>query len=184
MHRVLVIAALALAPSCKSETTEVTVTTTETKPEPAAKKTNREVLEKSLRKHLAKYAFETFTCPEVPNSATTASCTASAPNGASLPIVFTSTAKDADGAWKSWTSDSNQRVITAEELADKIRETVTAEVKKAHPKATSELACGTSPVVFVKNKAKCMLAIKNPDKQVEIEIDDSKGVFDWSGDAF
>jgi len=79
-------------------------------------------------------------------------------------------------------------VISSEELAEKIHDGVMDEVRKAHPKATAELACGTSPIVFVDHKATCTatctLTMHAPDKAVTITIDDSKGQFDWSADAF
>ena len=197
MNRTLFVGVAAIvvaAASCKSrESTEVTVTNSTgsgsaTDPvAPAAKPTSttRERLEKSLKKNLGDVGFTTFTCPEVGATESETTCTASAANGVSLPVKIQSTAKDDDGRWKSWkAADSDVRMITAEELADKIRDGVAAAVTKAHPKATSDLACGTSPIVFVSHKATCKLTMHKPDKVVEITIDDSKGQFDWSADAF
>ncbi len=178
----MVALALVMASACKSETTEVKVTTTEDRPVgPAPKSSPKQNLEKSMKKHLEKYKFETFTCPDAAADAKVVTCTASAPNSASISIDFTPTG-DADDPWKSWKSDSKQRLITAEELAEKIGEGIANAVKKAHPKATHELACGTTPVVFVQNKAKCKLTVKKPDKEREIVIDDSSGEFEWSMD--
>ena len=89
-----------------------------------------------------------------------------------------------DGSWASWVSDLDNRVISTEELAEKIHDGVMAELKKAYPKATAELACCTSPIVFADHKATCTLTIHKPDQVRKITIDDSKGEFDWSADAF
>lgn len=183
MLRVVAIALLSVA--CKSETSEVTVTV-ENKPVSAPKRSVKDILEKSLRKKLEVYKFDTFTCPDAADDATSVTCTVKAANGVAMTLVATPSARKDDGSWKGWGWEPTvaQRVITAEELADKLREGVTAAVKKAHSKATSELACGTSPVLFVDHKATCKLAIKQPDKVVQIVIDDSKGELDWSADAF
>jgi hypothetical protein len=185
MNRSLVLAALVLA-SCKShESTEVTVTTSGSAVPTKQASTTREMLEKSMKKHYASYGFTKFSCPEVGPTQSEVTCTMSADNGASYAMKITSKTKDDDGSWKSWDSPpSDVRVITAEELAGDIHDGVMAEVKKAHPKATAELGCGTSPIIFVNHKAGCKLTIHNPDKTVDISIDDSKDAFDWTAAAF
>jgi hypothetical protein len=191
---VFVAAAFVLAASCKSrESTEVTVTTTGTgtgsATDPAApvakpKSTTRQRLEKSLRKRFADTGFTTFTCPEVGSTESETTCTIAADNGAKLPSKITRTKQDEDGTWSSWETNVDKRVISTDELAEKIHDGVMAEVKKAHPKATAELACGTSPIVFENHIARCKLTLHDPDKVVDIKIDDSKDAFDWSADAF
>jgi hypothetical protein len=188
---VLVAAAFALVASCKSrESTEVTVTTTGTgsatdPAAPAAKpKSTRQWLEKSLRKRFAGDGFTTFTCPEVGATETETTCTIAGDNGVKVASKITRTKQDEDGTWSSWETNIDKRVISTDELVEKIHDGVMAEVTKAHPKATAELACGTSPIVFENHIAKCKLTMHKPDKVVEITIDDSKGQFDWSADAF
>lgn len=192
MTRTVFIAALALvAASCKSrESTEVTVTTTtgsaatDSTTPVKPKMTTRRRLEKSLRKRFADAGFTTFTCPDVGATETETTCTIAADNGVKVPSKVTRTKQDEDGTWASWVTNVDKRVISSEELAEKINDGVMAEVKKAHPKATAELACGTSPIVFENHKATCKLTIHNPNKVVDIGIDDSKDAFDWSADAF
>ena len=192
MNPSLLLVAIALvASSCKSrESTEVAVTVTKgsavVDPTPETpKETTRQTLEKSMKKHYAKFGFTKFTCPDVGPTESETTCAMSADNGASYDMKIASKSKEADGSWKSWeAAETDIRVITAEELAEKINDGVMAAVKKAHPKATAELACGTSPVIFVKHKATCKLTMHEPELVREVTIDDSKGAFDWGADQF
>lgn len=186
--RIWVVAVISLL-ACKSEDATATFTTgsgsdpVAAPAEPPGKLT-RERLEKSLKKHLEEYGFSRFTCHEVAVAETSTTCEVSADNGVKTEVPVTIGKRSPDGSWSSWNFDLKQRVITAGELAEKLHDTVMAALKKAQPKATGELACGTSPIVFVDHKAKCTLTMHDPDRAIEITIDDTKDAFDWSADQF
>ena len=143
--------------------------------------TNRQQVEATLKTNFGKRGFDGFVCPDIADTDATAVCTATAKsNGASLAVTATVTKHDADGTWGAWEMKPAQPVELGSDLVTDLSPDITSAVLKRYAKATVELDCGTGPVVFTDNKAKCKATLRNPDKTIDLLLTRQDTSTNWS----
>jgi hypothetical protein len=150
---------------------------------------NRESVEASLvEKYNAMLGFDHASCPEIANADTTAACTLSASNGASVVANVSRTAAGTAGDWTSWHVVLGRQVENAEKLAANTSKAVAESVKKRHPNIVIDLDCGKGPIVFTTDKKVTCTAVSEDPKPlhgtVEIVEKPDGGGLRWTETGF
>jgi hypothetical protein len=143
-----------------TSTEESCFDTTPPAPPPPPPLTNREQIERSLRKNYAKLGFDKFTCPEIADSDAQTKCTVAGGNGVSVTVSVERTKTGERGEWAAWTSALDATVGKGEDLSKDVTESVTKGTAKKHHVGI-EADCGKGPVLFVDGKLTCDLTTQD-----------------------
>jgi hypothetical protein len=145
---------------------------------------NRESIEKSLREHYAETGFDTFTCPEIANADTKATCKMSSSGGVQLDANVTRTAAGTAGDWQSWHIQLDALdVESGDKLGAKLSKAIASSVASRHPNIALDVDCGKGPIVFVAGKKITCSATSHDDKPLHATItveDKPDGGITWT----
>ena len=142
--------------------------------------TNRQQVESSLQKNYSSYGFTTFTCPEIADADTKATCKV-ASEDTSVTVSVERTGLDTDGTWAKWTSKFDSFVGRGPELSADLTKSLSEKTKSKHPSGV-DVECGKGAVVFTDGKASCKFTTrdKKPMTGVVNLTANKDGGYKWS----
>jgi hypothetical protein len=141
---------------------------------------NRREVEKNLRTTYTKLGFDQFTCPDIADSDTRATCVVAADNGCSLSISIERTETFDDGSWSAFTVHRSATVWDGETLSADLTDSVIEATKSRHHVGL-QVDCGKGPVAFIDGKAQCTLTSRDatPVHTVVTLTETSGGGYAW-----